>query len=96
MGSFVVETMFPKTTCSELSRIESSMRLPAFSFGGPSVAQTVEPPDAQARKPRNGERLAENSVPTVERLAENSVQLVEHWVGTSFSFNKGSPPLFLS
>ena len=29
------------------------------------------------------ERLAENSVPTVERLAENSVQLVEHWVDSS-------------
>jgi hypothetical protein len=32
------------------------------------------------------ERLAENSVPTVEPLKENSVQLVEHWVGTSSTF----------
>ena len=83
IGSFAFETMFPKTTISDLSRIETSLRLPAFSFGGPSVAQTLEPPAAQDRKPPTVERLAENSVPTVERLAENSVQLVEHWVESS-------------
>jgi len=84
--------MFPTTTISDLSRIETSLRLPAFSFGGPSVAQTLEPPAAQDRKPPTVERLAENSVPTVERLAEISVQLVEHSVVAQPSTSSSSPP----